>query len=578
MKGTQYTQLMDPYATENAGLSPISTSNYNIGAQVNSCIPAGWWDFLFNNLVTRARQSYNDINVLYTEILNVLSAAGVTPSEADSTQLVQSLGTLFNAVPIATHNAVGKVKSSSGKGNVSVDSQTGIMTANGVGAMGDSTSGINSNPSVTNIISALSYLSRSMGGHQIAIPAKPENWQINDTEYGYFPSSNESTPSSNIALYRFEDDPDGTYPILWNAVYGVSVTGGNVLLAVRGGVRMFCTVLNPGWYRICIWGGSGGKGGNSGGQPKGSYSGSSIGGSISGYITVSGYSANAGEDGYAGAAGYIDLYFPKATKITGILGYGGNAGQNGGTPSTGGYGSPYVASGGSVGSLSVKAAYYAPAVQGFNVNWITKDAWHNMATRDPSFIKGTAGTSGSASGSIPVSETGSSYNYSGNCYYNGGGGGGANGGGTFIRVGDIPLFCHGGVGGDGAGHASKSFTLSVGGGTSRTYTIPATTGGDAAVNYEGSIRAPLAMSSGFNSLVTDHPGLMDGTEEWRNYVIRSAPRYYMSPCLKEALISISSGTATIAAGGATTTISAPSGTSKTNGFPGGIAIFRGANV
>lgn len=579
MKGTQYTQLMDPYATENAGLSPISDSNYNIGAQVNSCIPAGWWDFLFNNLITRARQSYNDINVLYTEILNVLSAASITPSEADSTQLVQSLKTLFNGVPIATNNAVGKVKSSSGKGYVSVDSQTGVMTANGVGSMGDSTSGINSNPSVTNIISALSYFSRSMGGHQIAIPAKPENWQINDANYGYFPNSNESTPSSDIALYRFEDAPDGEYPIIWKSVYGISVTGDNVLLAVRGGVRMFCTALSPGWYRICIWGGSGGKGGNSGGQPKGSYSGSSIGGTISGTIAVSGYSANAGANGYAGAAGYIDLYFPKATRITGILGYGGNAGQNGGTPVNGGYGSPNVASGGSVGNLSIKAAYYAPAVpQGLNVNWGTTDAWHKMATRDPSFIKGTAGTSGSASGSIPISESGSSYSYSGTCYYNGGGGGGANGGGTFIRIGDVPLFCHGGEGGAGAGHASKSFTLTVGGGSSSTYTIPATTGGSAASNYEGSIRAPLAMSSGFNKLVTNHPGLLDGTESGGNWVVRISPNYYMSPCLKVANITISGSTATINAGGATTTVSAPSGTSMTNGFPGGIAIFRGANI
>ena len=352
MKGTQYTQLMDPYATENAGLSSISSSNYNIGAQVNSCIPAGWWDFLFNNLVTRARQSYNDINVLYTEILNVLSAAGVTPSEADSTQLVQSLKTLFNAVPIATHNAVGKVKSSSGKGNVSVDSQTGIMTANGVGSMGDSTSGINSNPSVTDIISALGYLSRSMGGHQIAIPAKPENWQLDTTTYGYLPNSNESNPSTN-SYYEFGDNPS-MYEAFPKGPYGVPVTGGNVCIATRGGVRMYRTELTPGWYRICIWGGTGGKGGNSGGQPKGSYSGSSVGGSISGTIAVSGYSANAGYDGYAGVAGYIDLYFPKATKITGILGYGGNAGQNGGTPSTGSPGSPYTASGGSAGSMTVK--------------------------------------------------------------------------------------------------------------------------------------------------------------------------------------------------------------------------------
>ena len=143
---------------------------------------------------------------------------------------------------------------------------------------------------------------------------------------------------------------------------------------------------------------------------------------------------------------------------------------------------------------------------------------------------------------------------------------------------DIPLFCHGGEGGAGAGHASKSWQQSAGAGSSTTYTIPITTGGSAASNYEGSIRAPLAMSSGFNQLVTNHPGLMDGTESWANWVVRISPNFYMSPCLKAAEITINSGTATINAGGATTTVSAPSGTSMTNGFPGGIAIFKGANV
>lgn len=567
MKGTQYTQLMDPYATENAGLSPISDSNYNIGAQVNSCIPAGWWDFLFNNLVTRARQSYSDINVLYNEILNVLSAAGVTPNEADSTQLVQSLKTLFNEVPIATNN-VGRVKSSNGKGFVSVDPQTGVMTANGVGSMGDSTSGINANLTRADIISALAYLSRSMGGHQIAIPVKPENWQVVDDGYIYYPSSVESNlPTTHL---------------MWG---GVSVSGENKCLAVRGGARWFSTyTANPGWYRIVIWGGAGGMGGSSG-DLGGKVTGSSIGGSISGtwdpseYPYASGhkYASQAGEPGDGVAIGYIDLYLPLATDISGLLGGGGNAGESGGyvTTNTGNYVGSITASGGAAVATSVKQY---ELISASSSAWVTRDLYTSMASRLPSFIKGTAGSSGSTRSSGTFSDSTSGANATCQWYCGGGGGGGSNGGGTFIRVGNVPLYCCGTSGGRGGSHAQfRTSSRLVGTTDSWTIYIPASTGGDAASNYEGSIRTPLAAALGFNNLVTNHPGIWDGSDTG-NYVYHRKPSEYISPCMKAGSITISGSTATIDAGGATVTFSVPSGTSLTNGFPGGIAIFRGANI
>lgn len=569
MKGTQYTQLMDPYATENAGLSPISSSNYNIGAQVNSCIPAGWWDFLYNNLVTRARQSYNDINVLYTEILNVLSAAGVTPSEADSTQLAQSLKTLFNAVPIATHNAVGKVKSSSGKGNVSVDSQTGIMTANGVGAMSDSTSGINANLTRADIISALAYLSRSMGGHQIAIPIKPENWQVVDDGYLYYPSSVESNPSTAGI--------DG----------GVAVSGDNKCLAVRGGARWFSSSMtNPGWYRIVIWGGVGGKGGNSG-DLGGYVTGSSIGGSITGYwdpseypyayTTGHKYAPVSGGPGGGVAIGYIDLYLPLAnTEISGLLGGGGNAGASGGyVNSSGDYVGSTIASGGAAVATSVKQYELIPPSSSA---WVTRDIYTGIASRLPSFIKGTAGSSGSTRTSGTFGDSTSGASATCQWYCGGGGGGGSNGGGTFIRVGNVPLYCCGTSGGYGGSHEQfRTSSRLVSTNDYWNVYIPASTGGDGASNYEGSIRTPLAAALGFSKLMTHHPGLWDGSETG-NYVFRTVPYEYISPCMKAGSITISGSTATIDAGGATTTFSVPSGTSLTDGFPGGIVIFRGANI
>lgn len=549
MKGTQYTQLMDPYATENAGLSPISSSNYNIGAQVNSCIPAGWWDFLFNNLVTRARQSYSDINVLYSEILNVLSAAGVTPDESDTSQLSASLTALLNAKPLATQNILGKVKSSGGRSFVSVGSD-GTMTANGVGSItSDSNSGITLNPSVTDIISALNFLTTNISGHEIAIPPKPEAWEIE---------------TANMT--------NGGYPI------GIGSTGDAVFSAYRGTSSYQDLTVPAGWHRICIWGGSGGQGGGCGsasyyGRTQ-SYGGSEsrAGGTLQNYT--------AGELGTAGRTIMLDLYLPTATMFKVLAGGGGNAGGNGGSGSPGSSGDLGDASGGSAG-------YRAAAVS------VPATTFYGIGTRIPSFLTPvTVGGNGVSGGRGSLSTGGSYVSYTGAYAYGGTGGSGGCGGGTMVKFGATVLCASGGDGGAGADRSSKSGTLyPLGSGYGGTnYSIPSGSGGArGAVQYAAQVRLPFVLGSsartyffspiGVPVLLGSYPGnaIMARNLVDEDFKVEVLTNGTCTLSFKETTYTeqgqVDSVTYTPAY---SWTVQA--GVTEKNGLGGGIAIFKGANT
>lgn len=529
MKDTPYTQNMDPYA-ENTDTTGIDSSDYIVGGQVNKCIPAKWWNTLFGSLVRRARQSRSDFNAIYQEFLNVLSEAGITPDETESAQLLQALKDIRDNQPLATHNSPGYVKSAGGKVNVSVNPSTGIMTANGVGSLANSTSGITTNPSVTDIISALTFLSNNILGRQLVIPVKPENWQIAEGDYHVYETNTDASQQSLI------------------------------IIATKGTSYFFETTLQPGWYRFVIWGGSGGKGG-SGGNARGYYTGSSIGGGLSG--RQDGNSGKSGSDGDQTYPFYVDMYLPIETNITGCLGGGGNTGSTGLSPNSSGTG--WGSGSGAGGAATV----------------INEARYKIIASRFPMFIQGLAGASGSAGQTQSFSFSTSGASGSGTMYCGGGGGGGGNGGGTFIRVGKVPLFCCGFPGGAGGGRDSGTYIQP----TSVTYTprtYPGATGGAGGDGYSSAIRAPLVWSRRFGAIVTNYPGiegpepLPDVDGNGRHWVYTIDARDYLSPGMRMGTITKASNTVSISAGGADCNFT--SSYSLTDGFPGGIAIFRGANI
>ena len=537
MRNTPYTQNMDPYA-ENTDTTGIDSSDYIIGAQINKCIPAKWWNTLFGSLIRRVRQSRNDFNVIYQEFLSVLNEAGITPDEEESDQLLQALKDIRDAQPIALSDALGFVRSAGGKVNVSVNPSTGEMTAVGVGDIFSSISGITTNPSVQDIISALTFLSNNILGRQLVIPTKPENWQIADGDY-WIHNSGGSGVHQNEPL---------------------------IILATKGKSYSFDVTLQPGWYRFAIWGGSGGKGG-SGGYTRGYYSYSTPGGSGTG--STGAVNGNAGAAGTQTKPFFTDMYLPVETKINGLVGGGGNSGSTG------------------KGANSSGAGWNSDTGAGGAATTVDADSYEYMATRMPAFIQGLAGQAGGANSELEFSFYESSVSGSGTLRCGGGGGGGGNGGGTFIRVGRTPLFCCGFPGGNGGGHSGgriSSLLASFGSGSSITATpanYPSVTGGTGGNGYSAAIRAPLVWSTGFSRVVTNNPGI-EGPEplpdngSGSHWSYQTDIREYVSPGLREGTITKTGSTASISVGGANYSFN--TSYSLTDGFPGGMAIFRGVNV
>lgn len=443
MKDTPYTQNMAAYA-ENTDTTGIDTSDYSIGAQVNKCIPAKWWNTLFGDLVRRVRQSHSDFNAIYQEFLNVLSEAGIEPDEEESNQLLQALEALRDAQPLATHNSPGYVKSAGGKVNVSVNPSTGIMTANGVGSLNDSVSGIASNPSVTTIISALTYLSNNISGQQLVIPPKPEHWTIGT------------------------GTKDGTITNAWLVAIG------------EVGTSVYHEFIVPaGWHKICIWGGTGGQGGT-GGRAMMNGSGSSQGGSIS--VTPEYKYGSVGSRGVAGNTSVLDVYFPTETKLQIMCGGGGRRGNNGG--------SPYVNASGSISSGSIAAA---SAVA--KVNFSNSD-FYKIASRLPTFLRPVASAGGSTGQSgLQGGASGSNWGVTFYGATGGGGGAGGIGGCTMVKFGKSIMACTGGSGGAGGSSATgklpSNWSNSGGGSTTFINFTGKAGAATARAAYEANARLPV---------------------------------------------------------------------------------------
>lgn len=94
-------------------------------------LPAAWWNALWNDTNKAVNEARNAIGVMVNELCNVLVGAGICPSCSCLDQLYQSINKIRQT--LATASAPGSVVSSDVCGEVSVNSTTGIMTANGLG-------------------------------------------------------------------------------------------------------------------------------------------------------------------------------------------------------------------------------------------------------------------------------------------------------------------------------------------------------------------------------------------------------------------------------------------------------------
>lgn len=84
-------EALAQYASGAQTIQEPTGNDYTKGVSVGRTIPAKWWNWLFSNVTKRIVQSRSDADNMLTEMKNVVTDAGLTPSSSDNTQLAQSV-------------------------------------------------------------------------------------------------------------------------------------------------------------------------------------------------------------------------------------------------------------------------------------------------------------------------------------------------------------------------------------------------------------------------------------------------------------------------------------------------------
>ena len=126
----QCAEAMPTYASQSSYLTPIPSANIERGVIPLDSLPADWWNWLWNNITLNEGRIVQFINSVFSEINSVLSAAGVTPSTASTTDLRDAIQKL--ATTVATSAVPGSVLSSTLSGKLRVIAD-GTASINGLG-------------------------------------------------------------------------------------------------------------------------------------------------------------------------------------------------------------------------------------------------------------------------------------------------------------------------------------------------------------------------------------------------------------------------------------------------------------
>lgn len=126
----QCAEAMPTYASQSSYLTPIPSANIERGVIPLDSLPADWWNWLWNSITLNEGRIVQFINSVFSEINSVLSAAGVTPSTASTTDLKTAIQKL--ATTVATSAVPGSVLSSTLSGKLRVIAD-GTASINGLG-------------------------------------------------------------------------------------------------------------------------------------------------------------------------------------------------------------------------------------------------------------------------------------------------------------------------------------------------------------------------------------------------------------------------------------------------------------
>lgn len=139
----QTVEVVNTYATtsESVNRQEPSKDQYQKGVVPYDTLPAAWWNWFWHEITLNEGRTVEMLDSIFTELTTLLRDAGINTNNSEVLNQVSSAVQTI-AKWIATEERPGAVVSSSAKGKISVDSTTGIMTANGLGDVADLNEGI----------------------------------------------------------------------------------------------------------------------------------------------------------------------------------------------------------------------------------------------------------------------------------------------------------------------------------------------------------------------------------------------------------------------------------------------------
>ena len=123
-------ETMNVYASESQYLKGPDPAAQAAGTVPLDTLPADWWNWLWQQVTKRINEASTAVESIHNEILSVLQAASITPTDVSTSDLLNAIKAITRTV--GSGDIAGAVKSSTKSGYVAIDSD-GYMSPNGMG-------------------------------------------------------------------------------------------------------------------------------------------------------------------------------------------------------------------------------------------------------------------------------------------------------------------------------------------------------------------------------------------------------------------------------------------------------------
>lgn len=198
-------ERMGVYASNSQYIQGPSPEQQAQGTIPLDTLPADWWNWLWKSITERINQASKGMESIYDEVMSVLAAASIEPSQLQSDQLLNAIKALARVT--GTSAIAGAVKSSADSGKVSID-ENGIMTVNGLGIP------TSLNTATKNVVSAINEILLNYTNNKATTDAAitglqnskaPNNHASGETTYG----TGTSSAYGHVKLYDGVDSDSG---------------------------------------------------------------------------------------------------------------------------------------------------------------------------------------------------------------------------------------------------------------------------------------------------------------------------------------------------------------------------------